>query len=200
MLLLHINTGQVKQDSIVKESMSNTRYLEVLISNFWPQLSYVWVCFTQHDRNTYNGTSTYAFTDGKCISHSILEALNISKQSLKEELTHCLSVSWNTGMLCGHFSLPSLSGRLSRKKKKRCMLIPSQILMKHENFLSHSCRTSVDYKMAKDEAVSSFILFQCYSWILVQCILILLVQVGFNSLCISNKFIDVNAPYQWLIF
>lgn len=86
------------------------------------------------------------------------------------------------------------------KKKKRCMLTPSQILMKHENFLSHSCRTSVDYKMAKDEAVSSFILFQCCSWILVQCILILLVQVGFNSLCISNKFIDVNAPYQWLIF
>lgn len=48
-------------------------------------------------------------------------------------------------------------------KEKKCMLTPSQILMKHENFLSHSCRTSVDYKMAKDETVSSFILFQCCS-------------------------------------
>lgn len=54
--------------------------------------------------------------------------------------------------------------------------------------------------MAKDETVSWIILFQCCSGVLVQCILISLVQAGSKSLYISNELINVNVPYQWLIF
>jgi hypothetical protein len=49
--------------------------------------------FSMTEIATRNITTTYAFTDESCISHSILKALHDSKQPPREELAHCLSTS-----------------------------------------------------------------------------------------------------------
>lgn len=92
-----------------------------------------------------SSTSTYAFSVGKGISHGILKALHTSKQPLKEERTHSISFLEQGAAMWPilTYYLSSLSGRLTRKKT--CMLTPSQLLMKQENFLTHFCRTPVDY-------------------------------------------------------